>query len=78
MSYKLFIARRTADRIAKRNRAERRKLRDHVREKLGQLRYDEKRVRGLRLYVAWSRPRQVDSRAIVPEMGWTHAAQHAG
>ena len=77
MSIKLFIARRIANRTANRNRTERRTLRDHVRQQLGQLRHDEKRVRGLRLYVAWSQPRRTISPVFVPEMGWTHAAQSA-
>lgn len=77
MNFKLFIARRIANRIANRNRTERRTLRDHVRQQLAQLRHDEKRVRGLRLYVAWSRHRAADDRQVFPEMSWTHAVQPA-
>lgn len=77
MKLRLFIARRIANRIANRNRTERRTLRDHVRQQLGQLRHDEKRVRGLRLYVAWSQPGHIPSPASAPEMGWAHAAQPA-
>ena len=77
MSYKLFIARRIANRIASHNRTERRTLRDHVRQQLGQLRHDDKRVRGLRLYVAWSQPRQMESRNSAHELDWSHAAQPA-
>jgi hypothetical protein len=77
MSYKLFIARCNANRIAKRNRAQRRNLRDHLRQELGQLRRDEKRVRGLRLYVAWSQPGRRHSAVEIPELGWSHAAQPA-
>ncbi len=77
MNFKLFIARRIANRIANRNRSERRTLRDHVRQQLGQLRHDEKRVRGLRLYVAWSEHHRADSGSIAADMSWSHAAQPA-
>ena len=77
MSIKLFIARRIANRIANRNRTERRTLRDHVRQQLGQLRHDEKRVRGLRLYVAWSQHRGTNPRNVAADMSWSHTAQPA-
>lgn len=77
MSYKLLVARWIANRIATRNRTERRTLRDHLRAQLGQLRHDEKRVRGLRLYVAWSQPRRAEAEASFPLAGWSHASHAA-
>lgn len=54
-SFKLRAARRTANYLAARARELRRDLRDHYRSEAFRIREAEKRARGLRLYVAWSR-----------------------
>ena len=56
MKLKLYIAGWIARRIEKRSRAARRALRDHRRQEGGRIRHDERRTRGLRLYIAWSQP----------------------
>ena len=56
MKLKLYIAGWIARRIEKHSRAARRALRDHRRQEWSRIRHDERRTRGLRLYVAWSQP----------------------
>ena len=56
MKLKLRIARWIARRIEKRSRLERRALRDYRRREGCRIRRDEKRSRGLRLYIGWSQP----------------------
>ena len=51
---KVLITRWLASHIENRNRRLRRALRDHQRAELRRIRAADRRVRGLRLYVAWS------------------------
>lgn len=57
-SYKNHVALRVAHRLSSRARELRRELRDHHRNEFSRILAAEKRARGLRLYVAWSRPPQ--------------------
>ena len=54
MKLKLRVARWIARRIATRSRIARRALRDYQRQECSRIRRDERRTRGLRLYIAWS------------------------
>ena len=56
MNLKLRLARWIARRIQKRSRIARRELRDYRRQEGSRIKQDERRTRGLRLYIAWSLP----------------------
>ena len=56
MKLKLRLARWIARRIEKRSRIARRELRDYRRQEGSRIKRDERRTRGLRLYIAWSQP----------------------
>ena len=61
MNPKLILARWIAGRIEARTRRQRRALRDCHRHEITRIRSGEKRSRGLRLYVAWSRRERIDN-----------------
>lgn len=54
MNLKILICRWIANRIEIRSRAQRRILRDYHRHEIARISVLEMRVRGLRLYAAWS------------------------
>ena len=56
MNLKLRLARWIARRIQKRSRIACRELRDYRRQEGSRIKQDERRTRGLRLYIAWSLP----------------------
>ena len=56
MKLKLRIARWIARRIEKRSQVARRELRDYRRIEGSRIKREERRTRGLRLYIAWSQP----------------------
>lgn len=55
MNPKILLARWIASRIETRTRAQRRALRDYQRRETALIDSSEKRSRGLRLYIAWTR-----------------------
>ena len=74
MKLKLHIAKWIVRRNEKRNRSARRALRDHQRQEWSRIKHDERRTRGLRLYIAWTqnakaarRSRQETASAASPE-----------
>ena len=73
--FKIRAALRQAKKIGARARALRRDLRDHARSESFRIYHAEKRARGLRLYAAWSRIREV-APADEPFIAW-HPAESA-
>ena len=65
---KVLITRWLASYIENRNRRLRRALRDHQRAELRRIRAADRRVRGLRLYAAWSSKEKepMNFRTVVP------------
>lgn len=79
MHLKVLITRWIAHRIENRTRVQRRALRDYHRLESQRIREQEIRTRGLRLYVAWSRPQIAEqaqplSKASAWDGGLPHAA----
>ena len=75
MKLKLHMAAWIARRIEKRSRAARRALRDYQRQERRRIQRDERRTRGLRLYVAWSQPATSDRCSHAKSAGRTAAVQ---
>ena len=76
MKLTLLLAAWEAARLEKRARLERRALRDHSRVELERIYRAERRSRGLRLFIGWSRPHEADVRPARHE-DWRHVLDQA-